>query len=79
MLILKSERVLQEGVNRLGNAIYLLYRPEGVYPAGSRPVEQEGDRWYVSWELGNARHGRSFVDPAKARDFFAMIRADASA
>lgn len=66
---LTKERVLQEGVNRLGQSIYLIFRPAGTYPAGSRSIEAP-DTWFVSWYLDNARHGRSFNSPAAARECF---------
>lgn len=69
MFLMNSERILQEGVTRLGRPIYLIYRREGMYPAGAISVHRE-DRWAVVWEIDNGRHGENFDSPTAARAAF---------
>lgn len=69
MHILKAETILATGTNRLDNAIFLIHRPAGTYPAGSRSITTE-ERWSVSWEFDNARHGQWFDSLEEARDDF---------
>lgn len=69
MHLLKLERLLREGVNKLGNPIFLIFRAEGIYPAGSLSTHHE-DRWSVLWELEGARHGTNYANLADAEARF---------
>lgn len=69
MHLMNLERTLQEGVNRLGTPIFLIYRKGGMYPAGSLATHHE-DRWAVLWERDGSRHGQNFATPQEARAYF---------
>lgn len=78
MHILKAETILDKGRNRLGREIFLIHRPAGDYPAGSRSIHME-ERWGVIWEFEGSRHGQWHASPEKARDDFDTRNVEAGA
>lgn len=67
-----GEKVLMEGVNRLGRPIYLVFRREGMYPAGSRAIHRENE-WGVIWEFEGSRHGQWHSSIEVAREHFDRV------
>jgi hypothetical protein len=72
MFFMTGEKVLMEGVNRLGRPIYLVFRREGMYPAGSRSIHRENE-WGVLWAFEGSRHGQWHSTVEAARDHFDRI------
>ncbi len=72
MHLLNGEKILQEGIRLTGKPIFLIFRKNGMYPAGSLARHWE-DSWGVIWEFEGSRHGQWHATPDKAREHFDRV------